>query len=249
MKKYVALIIAFIVSISCEKPSDCVASTGAIISKEIAVSPFEIVNVYSGIELIITEGSHYKVEVKTGENLMGDIEITQIGNILTLKDHTTCNWVREYGQTKVYITAPNLTEIHSKTERAISSNGILTYPILRLFAFDVDGDGIKGAGTNDFHFQINNSQLVIETNNIARFYISGQTDEALLNFYEGDSRIEAQNLTVQTIKVFHRGTNDMIVKPIKSITGKMMSTGNIVLKNNPPIVDVQELYHGRVIYN
>lgn len=249
MKKFIAILMIFLMSISCEKPSDCIESTGDIITNEIAVTPFEIVNVYAGIELIITQGEEYKVQVKTGENLMGDIEVKQDGNSLTIKDKTTCNWVRDYGQTKVYITAPNLTEIHSKTERDISSNGVLTFPILRLFAFDVDGDGIKGAGTNDFKIQINNAQLVIETNNIARFYISGQTDEALLNFYEGNSRIEAQNLTVQNIKVFHRGSNDMIVKPMQSITGKMVSTGNIILKNNPPVVDVEELYNGRVIYN
>lgn len=249
MKKIIPFLIVILLSISCEKPSDCIESTGDIITKKITVTPFEIVNVYSGIELIITQGNEYKVEIKTGENLMSDIEVKQDGNSLTLKDKTSCNWVREYGQTKVYITAPNLTEIHSKTERNISSNGVLTYPILRLFALDVDGDGINGAGTNDFYIQVNNSQLVIETNNVARFYISGQTNEANLNFYEGNSRIEAPNLTAQTIKVFHRGSNDMIVKPIQSITGKMVSTGDIILKNNPPVVDVQQLYHGKVIYN
>jgi hypothetical protein len=249
MKKIIPFLIVILLSISCEKPSDCIEATGDIISKEIQVTPFEIVNVYAGIELIITQGSEYKVEVKTGENLMVDIEVKQDGNSITIKDKTTCNWVRKYGQTKVYVTAPNLTEIHSKTEKNITSNGVLTFPILRLFALDVDGDGIDGAGTNDFHIQVNNSQLVIETNNVARFYISGATGEALLNFYEGDSRIEAQNLIAQKIKVYHRGSNDMIVKPIQSITGKMVSTGNVVLKNNPPIVDVEQLYHGKVIYN
>jgi len=29
----------------------------------------------------------------------------------------------------------------------------------------------------------------------------------------------------------------------------MVSTGDIILKNNPPIVDVQQLYQGHVIYN
>jgi hypothetical protein len=29
----------------------------------------------------------------------------------------------------------------------------------------------------------------------------------------------------------------------------MVSTGDIILKNNPPIVDVEELYQGQVIYN
>lgn len=248
-KKTLLLLLLLFISIGCEKPSDCIQSAGATITQEIAVQPFDVVKVFAGIELIITQGETYNVRVETGENLMHDIEVKQVGKVLSVKDNTTCNWVRKYGQTKVYITAPNIIEIYSKTEKNISSNGVLTYPILRLYALDADADGISGAGTNDFHLQINNLQLVIETNNVARFYISGHTNEALLNFYEGDSRIEAQNLTAQNIKVFHRGSNDMIVRPIQSITGKMVSTGNIILKNNPPIVDIQELYHGRVIYN
>ena len=70
----------------------------------------------------------------------------------------------------------------------------------------------------------------------------------LFNFYDGNGRIQAENLTAQNIKVFHRGSNDMVVKPMQSITGKMVSTGNIVLKNVPPIVAVEELYQGRVVY-
>jgi len=118
-----------------------------------------------------------------------------------------------------------------------------------LFSLDTDGDGLEGAGTGDFLINVNNNQLVIQSNNVSRFYISGTTTQGLFEFYAGDSRIEAQNLTAQDIIVFHRGSNDMIVKPINSITGKMVSTGNIVLKNNPPLVDVQQLYQGQVIYN
>ena len=70
-----------------------------------------------------------------------------------------------------------------------------------------------------------------------------------MNYYAGDGRIDASNLIAQTIKVYHRGSNDMIVNPVQSITGKMVSTGNIILKNNPPIVDVQQLYQGHIIYN
>jgi len=71
---------------------------------------------------------------------------------------------------------------------------------------------------------------VIENNNVSRYFITGNTVEALLNLYAGDGRIDAQNLTAQTIKVYHRGSNDMIVRPIQSITGKMLSTGDIILK-------------------
>jgi len=249
MKKLYIVLSLILVLTSCEKPSECFESTGDMVTRSIPVSPFTRIKVYRGIALVITQGPDYKVEIQSGSNLIDNIEVTQIDNQLVLKDNTTCNWLREYGQTTVYITAPNLEDIYSKTERNISSNGVLTYPVLRLFALDKDGDGEDGAGTGDFFINVNNGQLVIENNNVSRYYITGNTVEALLNLYAGDGRIDAQNLTAQTIKVYHRGSNDMIVHPIQSITGKMVSTGNIILKNNPPIVDVQQLYQGHVIYN
>ena len=90
--------------------------------------------------------------------------------------------------------------------------------------------------------------LTIGNNNVSRFYLTGKTEDALFNFYFGDGRIEAGNFTVQNMQIYHRGSNDMTVKPMQKITGIINSTGNIILKNVPPIVDVQELYQGRVIY-
>lgn len=237
------------VFISCEKPSECIENTGEMVTKIIPVNPFTRIKVYRGIAVQITQGIDYKVEIKSGSNLIDNISVTQIDNQLVLTDNTTCNWLREYGQTTIYITTPTLDEIYSKTERDISSNGLLTYPTLKVFSLDKNADGEDSAGTGDFYFNINNNLLQIESNNVSRFFISGNTNTEIINFWAGDSRIDSSNLTAQNISVFHRGSNDMIVKPIQSITGKMFSTGNIILKNNPSIVDVQQLYQGHLIYN
>lgn len=248
MKKFSLLIVLFWIVNACEKPSDCVESTGNIITKEVAVQAFKKIKVYRGIEVVITQGLEHKVEIVAGENFIGNVQVIQNGDQLIFKDDSSCNWVRSYGTIKILVTTPTLEEVYSKTDRNISSNGVLTFPILRLKAFDKDGDGESGAGTGDFHIAVNNGQLVIENNNVSRYYISGETEEGLFNFYFGDGRIEAENLMAQNIKVFHRGSNDMTVKPIQSITGTMNSTGNIILKNVPPVVNVAELYQGNVIY-
>jgi len=248
MKRFSLLIVLFWLFNACEKPSDCVESTGKIIIREVAVQPFKKLKVYRGIEVVITQGTEYKVEIEAGENFIDNIEVKQNDDQLIFKDETSCNWVRAYGRVKILVTTPTLEEVYSKTDRNISSNGVLAFPILRLKALDKDGDGESGAGTGDFHIQVNNSQLVIENNNVSRYYISGQTNNALLNLYFGDGRIEAENLVAQTINVFHRGSNDMILNPVQSIEGKMVSTGNIILKNVPATVQVEELYQGRIIY-
>ena len=249
MKKIILLLSVLITFVSCEKPSECVESTGDMTSRTVAVSPFTRIKAYRGIAIEITQGPDYSLRIESGKNLIDNIEVTQVDNQIILKDNTTCNWLRDYGQTTIYITAPNIEEIYSKTDRDIRSNGVLTYPNLTVRSVDKNGDGETGAGTGDFYLTVNNTLLDIESNNVSRFYLSGTTTNAVFNFWAGDSRIEGENLSVQNISVYHRGSNDMIVKPIQQITGTMVSTGNIILKNNPPIVNVQQLYQGHIIYN
>ena len=42
-----------------------------------------------------------------------------------------CNFVRDYGLTKVYVTAPNVSEITNNSEFTVHSIGVLNYPNLR----------------------------------------------------------------------------------------------------------------------
>ena len=247
MKKIIFVLTVFVLFISCEKPSDCFETTGSIVSKTFEVTnTFNKIYVYKGVGLVVKEGTEFKVEVVTGDNLLNNISVEFRDNALFLKDNSSCNWTRAYGQIKFYVTTPHLEslDIESTTEQDIVSDGFLSHTILRLISIDLGA----GAGTNDFHFQVNNSQLVIENNNVSRYYLSGQTNEILLNFYDGHGRFEGENLIAKSIKVYHRGSNDMVVHPTESITGKMVSTGNVVLKNVPPIVAVEALYQGHIVY-
>jgi len=249
MKKIILLLGLLLVFTACEKPSECIESTGDIVSRSVSVSAFTKIKVYKGIAVVLEEGPNYEVKITTGANLIDNIEVAQNNNQLVIKDKTTCNWLREYGQTTVYITTPNLEEIYSKSDRDIRSNGTLHFPLLRILSLDKDADGETGAGTGDFYLAIENNQLEIENNNVSRYFLSGTTTNFKLNFYAGDGRIEAANLVAQNINVYHRGSNDWTVKPIQSISGTILSTGNIILKNNPPNIVVQELYLGHLIYN
>ena len=242
--KNILYLLIITLTISCSKPSDCLESTGNIITKEFFMPDFNQIKVFKGIALEIKQGNATKIEVKTGENLMSNIEVKVENNLLILKDKTTCNWIREYGQTTVYVTTPTLTDVFCRTEKTISSNGILTFPILRLNAVDL----VDGPATGDFNVQVDNEQLVIETNNIANFYVSGKTKDFLANFYDGNGRIEAANLLANNIVVFHRGANDMILNPQIKISGKMVSTGNIICKNRNVINEVLALFQGQLIF-
>jgi len=205
--------------------------------------------VNKGINVVITQGDTYQVEVQTGENLINDIEVTLTGDLLALSDNTSCNWVRDYGETTVYITAPNLTEIISKTEQNITSNGVLTYPSLRLVLMN-EGDGYSGTGTGDIYLQVNNHQVVAENNELGRFFITGNTDFLSVNFYESGGVFHGENLYAKDVRFYHRGSNDMYVRPLNSLDGDIFNVGDVNCYSRPPAenVHVREHYHGSLIY-
>ena len=243
MKKYILFVFVLLLS-SCGISEDCIKNAGNPVTKEIVISDFDKIRVHTGISLVLKEGPDFKVTIQSGTNIIDNIEINKQGDFLVVKDNSTCNWTRDFKAATVYVTAPNITEIHSKTEQDIYSDGTLNYPTLRLFALNEDE-----AGTGDFYFSINNAQTVIESNHVSNFYISGNTSELLCNFYFGTGKFYGENFICQNIKIFQRGSNDMILKPIQSISGKILNTGNVILKNNPPIINVEQLFSGHLILN
>lgn len=249
MKKIIFILFILTLTLSCENPADCVKSTGSMVSREIEVLPFENIRVYKGIGLVIKQGEDFKVEVQSGENLIDDIEVKVQEGTLFLKDKTSCNWVRDYGQTTVYITAPNLIEIRSKTEQNIISDGLLRFPSLTLIALDKDGDGEEGAGTGDFILEIDNAYLGIGNNNVANYFITGRTNESFFGFYNGNGFLRAENFEITNLSLYHRGFNDMHVNAIQTISGDLYATGNLIIHSNPASVEVTQHYQGRVIYN
>lgn len=247
MKKII-YILTLIGLLACDSESagDCFQTKGATVQQEVVVTPFEKILVNRDVELILKEGIDYEVVIETGENLMNDVEVIVVSNELKLSDNNTCNYIRDYGITKIYVTAPNITSIRSSTQYDVSSDGILNYPNISLVSEDFNAPGSFTVG--DFRLQINSSRLNVVSNNISSFYISGQVDDLVIGFYSGAGRFEGENLIADNISVYHRGSNDMIVNPQVSLTGELSGTGNLISINNPSTVEVEQLYIGQLIF-
>lgn len=242
---YILLGIA-LASCSNDNAWDCIQNAGTIKQIEISVSDFEEIIVNRDIELIISQGADYKVIVESGENLLNDIEAKVVSGELQLTDGNNCNLVRDYGITKVYVTAPNLTKIRNSSQYTVSSIGTLTYPEILLISEDFNLPDSFTVG--DFRMQFNNSKVQVVSNNISSFYLSGQTQDLNVGFFSGIGRFEGGNLVAQNVDVFHRGANDMIVNPQISLSGELRGTGNLIAVNQPPTVDVEQFYIGELIF-
>ena len=84
---------------------------------------FDKILVNRDIELIVKDDVNQQVVIETGENLLNDVKVKVVDGQLILADDNSCNYVRNYGITKIYVTSPNITEIRSSTQYDISSDG------------------------------------------------------------------------------------------------------------------------------
>ncbi len=238
-KIYIGILV--LVLTGCGISEDCIKSSGRSTVRNFAIDSISKVFVEPGIALVVRQGESYELEIWSGENIMENIEVGVQDHVLRLRDKSSCNLSRAYGVTTAYLTAPNIEEIYSNTEQTISSDGVLTYPVLRLISMDFFG----GVGTGDFVMNIENEHLVVQSNHVAGFYITGNTGLFLLHFYDGIGRFHGAGFVAQEIEVFHRGSNDLIVHPVQKLSGNLYSTGDLISVNVPfEPADVQQHYSG-----
>jgi hypothetical protein len=247
MKKIILIFIGILL-LSCDKDNanDCFQKTGTIISQEIVVADFTRIKVNRDVELILKEGTIQKVVIETGENLLNDVSTVVSGNQLVLTDNNTCNYVRDYNVTKVYVTSPNITEIISSTQFTISSDGVLNYPSINILSEDYSDNSVIAVGT--INLTLSSQNVYVVGNNLTSFNLSGVTEKLKVNFYAGDGIFNGTDLVANEVNVFHRGTNKIIVNPQNVLDGRLVSTGDLISVNQPPVVDVEVLYTGALIF-
>lgn len=238
-------IFLLLVITSCGISEDCFKGNGNSVTQLFPLEGFTKVKVYDGVGLVIKEGPNYEVKIVTNDKIIDNIDVAMQGDMLVVKDNSTCNIARGYGQTLVYVTTPNLEEIHSKTEQDIRSDGVLNYPELAVFSTDLS----DGAGTGDFYLELESNNVYIESNNISNFYISGRTINLNVFFSWGNGKFKGENFIVTNIlNVIHRGSNDMTIFPIYDLSGAIYATGNVILKNNPSNSNtLQAFFTGQII--
>lgn len=230
-----------------EDAPDCFRTSGKSSSIEIPVTPFEELIVYGKIKLFIKQGEEHKVIVESGENLINGISAEVENGRLSLQNLNTCSIFREYNQTNIYVTVPNLKLLHNAGNIPVESIGVLEFPRIWLKSLNPQKD--PEIYTNgDFRLELISEEIKISGDHYSNFFLTGRTNFLELNFYSGDGRVEAANLVAERVLLQHRGTNKIIVNPQQELKGEIRSTGDVISVNHPPVLEVQEYYTGRLLF-
>lgn len=232
-----------LLSCNSEDGNDCFKTAGSTVRREVEVTGFTTILVREGVEMVLKEGQQHSVVVETGKNLVNDIRAEVNDGQLVLSNTASCNFLRDYDKTTIYVTAPDITEIRSSTQFDIRSDGVLTYPDLRIVSENYQSD-YQNVG--DFYLHMENNSFGLVFNNLSNCYLKGSTKRVNLYLAAGNSRIEAADFIADEVHIYHRSSNDIIVHPVQRISGDIYSTGDIISVNRPPEVDITEHYRGKL---
>lgn len=230
-----------------EDALDCFQTQGNTVVTQVSVPVFSKIRIEDDVSLVIRQGDTREVLIETGENLLNDVSVTVEGETLVIRDDNRCNFVRDFGITKAIVTTPILTEIRNSSEFHVVGEGVLRFPILELVS-NTSGGVENSRKSGDFTLTVDCDFFLIDANGFSGFYIDGFADKANITFQDETPRFEGPNLIVNDLRVFHRSANKMIVNPQERIRGNILSTGDVISLNRPPIVDVEEIYTGRLIF-
>ncbi len=243
----VVLVIWSMMGCSSESAPDCFQRAGDLVRDEVEVADFTKITVFENVNLILKDGEETKVEVETGAYLRNDVSVSVEDGRLILENANSCNFVRDYGLTTVYVTAPDISEIRSSTGLRVASDGVLSYDSLRLISESfISSESETTDGEFDLDVDCNGLNILV--NGITYFKLRGATDFLGVAIAAGDSRIEAEDLNAEFVDIDHRGSNDILVKPIDGIKGDIRGTGDVVSFTRPLIIEVEELYKGKLIF-
>ena len=144
---------------SCDKEDawDCIQTAGAPVVQVLNVEAFERILVNRDIKLVVKQGHDYKVEIQTGENLLGTIEVVVVDHELQLSNTNSCNYVRDFGLTKMIVTTPALKGIRSSTQYLTSSEGVLNFESLALVSENFNSNYLS---SGDFKLTIDTQSPV-----------------------------------------------------------------------------------------
>ncbi|MFL9843026.1 head GIN domain-containing protein [Flavobacterium rhizosphaerae] len=222
---------------------ECFTATGTAVNYNMEVPEFTAIHVSAGIELVVVEADEQSLTIATGENIKEYITAEVIDGTLWLTNANNCNWVHIYNTTTITVATPNLEKIFTATQFAVRSQGVLHFPSL-----SIQSGLISETSSGTVNLNVDSQLFTVEDNQNLYCILSGYVENLTVNFYSGDARFDGTALNSKNVEVFHRSSNDIIVRAENQVTGTINSTGNLVLLNHPPVVDVQQVYTGRVVY-
>jgi hypothetical protein len=220
---------------------DCFKSTGSIITERRALPPFQGIATYNNVNVTLVQdatGEPY-AEVRTGENLQEDIELTVENDRLIIRNTSRCNWVRRYD-------TPREVTLHVPSIRDIALLGAGNIRTGGNFRADTVFFHLVGAG--DYDLDMTSDIIFLDMYELGDVRLRGTAEELSL-IVGGLGSIRATEL--QTNRCFfeltHNSDGSAYVTASDIVGGTHAGTGTLYYSGRPTTTDIRVTGKGKVV--
>lgn len=237
-------------SCNSEDANDCFQTDGKATSYIVELPIFSKIQMENDIRVLLSVGPEQKVTIETGENLIPDLVFKVEQETLVLQNNNGCNFLRDYGRTLVKITSPNIDFIRQASSFELHSEGVLTYPELTIWS-NTNPNSLQISGANksgEVRLSLDVQTFNILANGSSNFIITGRAENSFVNFSDEFPQLDGRLFLVDDLRVKHVSAGNMVVHPLEVLRGEIRATGDVISVNRPPVVTVDELFTGKLIF-
>ena len=212
--------------------TDCLISTGAIVTQRREVGPGLIqVTTYDNVDLRLVQDTDTYAEVRAGKNLIDNIVFTRKGNVLEISNTSKCNWARSYDTPReVTLHLPRIKNVFLRGQGNASTVGP--------FVQDTIFFHLIGAG--DYDLTLRARYLNIDQYELGDATLRGSA-ETMIFTVGGSGRLFAQGLAVR--RCYFNMTRDSDgnahVRVSDVLGGTVAGTGTLYYGGSPASTDIR----------
>ena len=207
-----------------------IEGSGNVVTKEVAVQPFDQLEASGVFNVVLTQGAKESVKIEAEDNLQPLFEVKNDGSKLMVDMKKDSHFNSKKKMT-VYITFKNLKSMDLKMVGNVSSEGNLNFSDLSL--------ANKSVGSVDL--ALNAQRLDIKNKSVGNLKLSGKANNAVIRS-NSVGAIKASDLLVQTMDIDNDGVGSAEVNAVKelkvkdSFLGKVKNAGSATAKRINKVV-------------
>lgn len=185
---------------------------------------FSKIEVGSAFTLYLSQGEP-SVVVETDDNLSENIETLVEDGVLQINS----SGIKNPTSLKVYVTAPDITDISISGAARLNSKGVLNYPVLHLSA----------SGASRANIEVNTQELATEVSGASRLTLRGSANNHTSEV-SGASSVNALMLKTITTNAEVTGAGKMSVFAKNQLTTDLKDAGTISYFDNPQVKKLKQ---------
>jgi Putative auto-transporter adhesin, head GIN domain len=240
-KSLVAMLLASFTLWSCNKENapDIIKAAGPVVKVQREVSTFSELALYDNIDYELIDTNFCALEIEAPKNLIPKITSNVDGQVLTIENTNTCNFVRSYQNriiVRVYFNSLHYIENHC-------TGSVITTSPLFAPVFTIDNKHSNG----QVNLQIEGDSVTCNSpTGAAEVWLSGHTRKVLL-YSNSYGIIHANTMHAQQAYINNSSLQPIYASATDYVFALIEYSGNIELTGTPSDYDYVRIGEGILI--